>query len=393
VRIAVMCDAFPELSQTFVAGEIRALRRRGHDVTVLALGPPARAHRPPGLDDLEVAYLDGLRRPAKLAGLAATALRHPRRLGRDVRDRPSWRPAEAPGHPGAVAAAARRLARRGVERIHVHFAAGAALEGLRIGRLLGVPVSITAHAYEIFSAPRNLERKLREAAFVTSGCTYTVRHLRALAGPRHAARVHEIVMGVDARTFTRARPHPDAGRVLAVGRLVEKKGFADLVEACGPLRDAGVLERLTIVGEGPLEPALRARIAALGLGDRVELAGPRPPGAVRALLEEAAVLAMPCVVAADGDRDSLPVAVKEALAMEVPVVATDEVGLPELVDAGCGRLVAPRDPPALAAALAELLRLAPGERAGLGREGRRRVLERCDVDRETGRLLALMGAG
>lgn len=132
--------------------------------------------------------------------------------------------------------------------------------------------------------------------------------------------------------------------MVAIGRLVPKKGFGDLVEAVALLREhAAAPSRTVIVGEGPLRDGLEARIAELGLGDVIELRGACAPEDVRALLERAAVLAMPCVVAPDGDRDSMPVVVKEALAMEVPVVASREVGLPELVRPEWGRLHPPGD--------------------------------------------------
>src|SRR5439155_1052651 len=154
--------------------------------------------------------------------------------------------------------------------------------------------------------------------------------------------------------------------VLAVGRLVEKKGFGYLVEAAARLR----VERVWIVGDGPLRDELERQIARLGLEDTVELLGARGHEEVRELLEQAAVVAMPSVVAADGDRDTMPVVVKEALAMEVPVVASDEVGLPEVVHQGWGRLAPPGDPEALAGALGELLDLSPEARAEMGRAGR-----------------------
>jgi glycosyltransferase involved in cell wall biosynthesis len=202
-------------------------------------------------------------------------------------------------------------------------------------------------------------------------------------------RVHEMVMGVDADAFTRTRPHPGWATVLAVGRLVEKKGFGDLIAAAAR---APSLERLTIVGEGPLEAQLMAQAGQLRLEGRITFAGAQAPERVRELLEDAAVFAMPCVVAADGDRDSMPVVVKEAMAMEIPVVATNEVGLPELVDDEVGRLVAPHDPTALAAALEELLTMAPERRAEMGRRGRERVRERADVDRETAKLIGWIEA-
>src|SRR5439155_8657888 len=137
----------------------------------------------------------------------------------------------------------------------------------------------------------------------------------------------------------------------------------------------GALERVVIVGDGPLREELERLAEQEEAGELVEFAGARPPGEVRELLEAADLLAMPCVVASDGDRDTMPVVVKEALAMQVPVVASDEVGLPEIVDASCGRLVPAGDATALASALGEVLGLSPEERAALGRAGRQRVRE------------------
>ena len=377
-RIAVFCDRFPELTETFVVSEIAALRAEGCEVRVIAADRPSHEGPAPGVP---VTYLSEVSRARKARDGAWLAARDPQGWARDRADRAAWRPEEDPRRTAALAPVVRDLAAWGAEHVHVHFAAGAAIDGLRAGALLGVPVSITAHAWEIFRSPRNLRRKLERAAFATSGCAYNVEHLRREAP---GATVHEIVMGVDPEVFRRSCPHPERGPVLAVGRLVEKKGFADLVRAAALLDDP---PRVTIVGEGPLEGELRALAAELRAP--IDFAGALPPAAVRERLEDAAVLAMPCVVAADGDRDSMPVVVKEAMAMEVPVVATEEVGLPEIVDASCGRLVAPRDPAALAGALGEVLAMGVGARAALGRAGRERVLERCDVRTETRRLLAL----
>jgi colanic acid/amylovoran biosynthesis glycosyltransferase len=117
-----------------------------------------------------------------------------------------------------------------------------------------------------------------------------------------------------------------------------------------------------------------------------EFPGEQTPEQVRALLETADLLAAPCVVAANGDRDTMPVVVKEALAMEVPVVASDEVGLPEVVRPEWGRLVPPGDPEALARALDELLALPHDERVAMGRAGRAFVASHCNVFGESAKL-------
>jgi colanic acid/amylovoran biosynthesis glycosyltransferase len=183
-----------------------------------------------------------------------------------------------------------------------------------------------------------------------------------------------------------ARPRPKAG----VGRLVEKKGFAHLLEATALLRERGMAAHVVIGGDGPLRDQLESRIRELGLDGLVELPGVLEPDAVRSLLERAAVFAMPCVVAGDGDRDAMPVVVKEALSMEAPVVASDEVGLPEVVRPEWGRLVPPGDVEALAAAIDELLSLSPTERARMGSAGRAFVLDRFSLHREATKLTGLL---
>jgi colanic acid/amylovoran biosynthesis glycosyltransferase len=371
LRILVATDRFPELSETFVTAEIEALESLGHEVRVEALW---RSSTPGG-----ASYLadDGRRR--KLVDLLRLVARHPLACARDLLERRRWAREEPVRPLRMLAPAARRLARGGEQHVHVHFAAEAALAWMRIAAIAGVPYSVTAHAYEIFMSPANLREKLERAAFATTGCEYNLRHLREVA-PR--AEIHEIVMGVDGERFRRRTAYGGRGdrpHVVAVGRLIEKKGFRYLADAADELPDV----RFSIVGAGRLEEELRGR--------RVELLGPRPPDAVRELLEGADLLAMPCVVAEDGDRDSMPVVVKEALAMEVPVVASDEVGLPELVRPGWGRLVPPRDSRALARAIAELLALPESERAAMGRAGRAHVLEAASVHRETEKLAGLIG--
>ena len=374
--VEIRCERFPVLSETFVANEARALARLGHDVVV-----HAHERGDGGPTGVPATYRDDTT-SQRVAALVRLALRHPRGVLGDLAARRRWR-REEPVAPLRVLAP--HILRRGPRHVHVHFARESALDALREHRITGAAFSVTAHAYDIFAAPANLAEKLETAEFATTGCEYNARHLRTVA-PR--ADLHVVVMGVDPEVFRRGRPHPDAPVVLAVGRLVEKKGFAHLVRAMADpqLRNA----RLRLIGDGPLRTSLAADAARLGVGERVRLLGSLPPDAVRAQLEEAAVLAMPCVVAADGDRDSMPVVVKEALAMEVPVVATDEVGLPEVVRPQFGRLVAPGDPGALASALAELLALPVSARAQMGARGRAHVERHAALAAETGKLSDLL---
>jgi colanic acid/amylovoran biosynthesis glycosyltransferase len=360
--VVVLLDRFPVLTETFVVNELLALRAAGHEVRVEAL------ERGDGEAPVPTRY----RERGTLRDLGRLLARHPLRCAADLLARPRLRREEWVRPLRDLAPVARRL--RAGEHIHVHFAAGAALDAMRIAALTGSAYSVTAHAWDIWLAPRNLRAKLERAAFATTGCEYNARHLRELA-PR--ARIHTLVMGVDPDRLRRNAPLPGGRTVLGVGRLVAKKGFGDLARAA-----EGLDAHVRIVGAGPLRESLQG----------VELTGALDPDAVRAELERADVLAMPCVVAPDGDRDSMPVVVKEAMAMELMVVASDEVGLPECVRAPWGRLVPPGDPVALRAALEQVLALSAQERAAAGAAGRAWVLEHADVHRETARLAELIAA-
>lgn len=371
--VQIRCEQFPVLSETFVVNEASALARLGHDVEVYAHERPDAPG--PSAEGVRVRYRSDETRGTRARAVIGLAVRHPIGVLRDLLARRRWR-REEPVAPLRLLAPG--LGGLGERHVHVHFAKASALDALRAHRLLGVPFSLTAHAYDIYAAPANLAEKLAAAAFVTTGCEYTARDLRAT---RPDVRV--VVMGVDTERFRRATDHPERHTVLAVGRLVEKKGFVHLVRAAADPALRRHLDELRIVGDGPLHGELLREARRLGVDDIVTLAGALPPDGVRAELERAALLAMPCVVAANGDRDSMPVVVKEAMAMEVPVVASDEVGLPEIVREPFGRLVAPGDPAALARALAELLRLTAVQRAQLGRAGREHVVGAADLMRET----------
>lgn len=347
--IVVLCDRADELTETFVAGEVAALRALGRDVALRALA-------------------GAWERPSWRAA-ARLALRHPVGCLRDLAARRRWRREELVPPLRVIAP----LARPGAH-YHAHFATAPALAAMRLARITGAPWSFTGHGYDLYLRPANLAEKARTATFACATCDYSARDLRAFGG-----RVEVIVMGVDLERFRRARPHPGGRTVLAVGRLVEKKGFGVLAQAA---RALGGDARVIVAGDGPLRDDL----------DGVERLGAVPHDRVRELLEDADLLCMPCVVGADGDRDSQPVVVKEALAMEVPVVASDAVGLPEVVQPGWGTLVPPGDAAALAAAIRDELDRPVAERAARGAAGRAFVSGYADVREQARRLLALIDA-
>jgi glycosyltransferase involved in cell wall biosynthesis len=190
--------------------------------------------------------------------------------------------------------------------------------------------------------------------------------------------------GVTARTDSPPSPlHPltpsRVPLILSVGRLVEKKGFPDLIAACARLKKSGRRFACAIYGEGPLHGELAALIERLDLADCVTLAGERGQAELIPIFQRAAIFALAPFVTEDNDRDGIPNVLVEAMACGLPVVSTAVAGIPELVRHGeNGLMVAPRDVPALAGALAALLDDQPS-RERMGSAARTTVVAEFDL--------------
>jgi len=358
---------FPRFSETFILTEILELENRGHGVAVLSLKKPddGRFHAEQSQVKAKVNYLPELFRDAPRTFLRAhirMASRRPkaylsclftamRLLG----------PATASFLYAPMAAEV--AVSSGWSHIHAHFANLPAVTALFTARLTGLPFTFTAHAKDIFikGTSRPLLRLLfREATRVVTVSDYNLHYLREIqdAATTHPDRIVRIYNGIDLDRFLPGNDDHAESRplILAIGRLVEKKGFDDLLEACRILTENKISYRCRIVGKGPLQEALANRISTLGLENDVALCGPRPRGEIARMLREAAILAAPCVEAGDGNRDGLPTVVLEAAASGVPVVATEVTGMREaVVDGVTGRVVAPGSPREFAGALEELL--------------------------------------
>jgi glycosyltransferase involved in cell wall biosynthesis len=355
-RIGYVLKVYPRFSETFVVNEILAHEAAGATVEIFALRPPTegRFHEQLARVRAPVTYLPhhGLR-AADLWGQVRAAAADPAFWER-------FAPArfETVDDVAQALALADLVRQRGIAHLHAHFATSATTVARLAARLAGVSYSFTAHAKDLYHdsvCPDDLRRKLADAAAVVTVSDYNVDYLRAQFGA-DAARVRRVYNGLDLERFPYQAPLGRPPRVVAVGRLVAKKGFNVLVQACAILRDQGRQIECLIVGAGECRAALEAQIAGLGLGATVRLVGPRPQGEVIELVRGGAVFAAPCVVGDDGNRDGMPTVLLEAMALGTPCVATAVTGIPELVaDGVTGLLVPQRDPAALAAALARLL--------------------------------------
>ena len=356
-RIGYVLKMYPRFSETFVVTEILAMEEHGADIEIFSLRSPVdgRFHETLAQVRAPVTYIAQRSRAVDLwtvlgrsrAELGESLDRHlADLLAHDVSD--ACQAVE-------LAAMART---RGLTHLHAHFGSVSATVARLAAQLAGVGYSITLHAKDIYHEDVDetlLEAKIRDSDVSVTVSDYNLRFLRE----RYAAqsdRVTRIYNGIDLERFPYSPPRDRAPLVLAVGRLVEKKGFRYLVDAVALLRDRGVLARLSVVGEGAEEGALRAQVHALALDDLVTFHGPQTQAETREHIRRAAVMAAPCVIGVDGNRDGLPTTILECLALGTPVVATPVTGIPEAVlDDRTGLIVPESDAEALAFALARLI--------------------------------------
>ncbi|MFQ5628509.1 MAG: glycosyltransferase family 4 protein, partial [bacterium] len=178
--------------------------------------------------------------------------------------------------------------------------------------------------------------------------------------------------------------------LLAVGRLVEKKGFPYLIEACKQLREQGIQFRCEIAGDGPMHAQLEKQVWQSGLDDAIVLHGALPPEEIKKFYAQASLFVLPSFITKSGDRDGIPNVILEAMAMALPVVATRVSGIPEaIVHEETGLLVPEKDADALAQAIINLLSN-PARRQQLGNAGRERVTHKFTLEANVKQKMELM---
>jgi colanic acid/amylovoran biosynthesis glycosyltransferase len=397
VRIAYVVSRFPDPSETFVLRELNAVERRD-DVTVdlFALFPPKNPFVHPDAERWVQrlfrvspgAAASGTffwlrHRPVRTASalslVVATHWRKPARLGRAL-----LACTAAAGH-------ARTMRELQPEHIHAHFATYPALAAWLCGRLLDIPYSFTAHAHDIYIDQLHVRTLIRDAEAVAVISVFNKRFLAAYASGTETP-LQVVRCGVTPAAYAfRPRTLPATGpvRAICVATLNELKGHRVLLDALamgGP-----ELDRIEVafVGSGPLEDELRAHTVRLGLEERVSFEGTRSEDEVADMLDAADVFVLASVRTPTGWMDGIPVAMIEALAAGLPVIASRLSGIPELVrDGETGLLARPNDPADIARALRALIADPDGtlQRALAGRQ---LIEEQFDIERSADQMLEI----
>ena len=389
-EVAYLFERFPSFGQTFCYREVAELERQGTTVQVYAIRRPGgepkqdwdeqlvrRVHYLPEENEL-VREVDQSLRAGKVPEAARAAIEQWGRQSDFLR-------------LYQAVYVGLRMQQDGVRRVHAHFAGMAARTAFWINQFFGIPFSFTAHANDIF-APRDFVVSLAKLADAAVGIVtvsdYAAEFLRHRF-PEAAGKVHRIYNGVDLARFLRVTVDNGIPAIVSIGRLIEKKGFADLISACGLLKSRGRLFACEIIGEGPLEAALQSQIAEDGLEACVRLAGPLTQSEIALRLSHATIFALPCVREEGGGMDNLPTVIMEAMAAGLPVVSTALAGVPEMVETGVnGVLVLEHHPTALAAAI-EYLIADPVEARRFGDRGRALAQEKFSIEASVRALRAL----
>lgn len=387
-RIAVVLKGYPRLSETFIAQELLGLEQRGCRLDIHSLRAPYDPATHPIHDEIA----------ASVNYLPEYLWRAPLRVLRGW-----WRARQLPGYKDARQAfrddyrrdrTPNRIRRFGqacvlasdldpaTGMIYAHFLHTPTSVARYAAKIRGLPYAISAHAKDIWTTPDwEKSEKIQDAEWLTTCTAYGADHLRGLVG-QDAGKVLLQYHGLD---FTRFAPvpriseHPGPVRIASVGRLVEKKGYDDLLDALAQL--PGDLDwQLEHIGGGALEQQMSAQAARLGLSDRITWQGRKPQSDVKDLLARADIFVLASKIAGDGDRDGLPNVLMEAQAMGVACISTAVSAIPELIlDGETGRLVPPGDPEALALAITELARDAD-LRETLAAAASQRVREAFDMN-------------
>ncbi len=404
-RIAYLCSQYPAVSHTFVLREVRALRELGAEISTFSVRRAGSDHvlswadhrafastyaiLPPSWRALFTAHLQ-LGATAPFAYLS-TLLRALRLAPPGVRGR-LWQCF----YFAESVLLWRECRRLGIRHIHVHLANTAADVAL-LASSLGSAVeperpwswSFTMHGPTEFAdvSHYRLAAKAQDARFVVCISDYARSQMMALTPPETWHGLHVIHVGLPLEQFPPSRSERTRQRtptILCLGRLVPEKGQAILLEAAALLYRRGNDLSVTLAGDGPSRGALEGLAEKLGIASRVTFAGAVGQDEIHALYADASIFCLPSFA------EGIPVALMEAMAMELPVVSTTITGIPELIDdTRSGLLVPPGRVDALADALKRLL-AEPALRRELGSRGRSKVERDFDLAKCAEQLYALL---
>lgn len=387
LKVAYIVGSYPFINITFIYREIMAMRRQGVDVEIVSMLRPQEGYvlEEARAEMDQVLYVQPLNWLRLIWANLFFLVTQPVTYGRTLlhfTTRPHKTMVQrlkTVGHFAMGVLVAWQLRGKKLHHVHGHFADRATVVAHVSAKLLGIHHSFTAHAKDIYAENVFLNDKIKDATFMSTCTGFNRDYLTHLTDQPH--KVHLLYHGLDFSEFTHLARQPlDPPLILAIGKLNEKKGFPYLIEACAGLQQQGQRFQCWIIGEGPDRADLTGQIARHHLEGVVQLKGNMPFSQVLAALSQATLFALPCVVAANNDRDGIPNVILEAMAAGVPVISTPISAIPEAIHHNeTGYLVESRNVPQLTDGLNYLLN-SPAERERLAQAARRFVQKNFEVN-------------
>ena len=413
-QIGYLLRSYPRLSQTFILNEILALEKIGVSIQIFALTNPYEKVVQMQVDQVQapVHYLDediqprSLRNKLKenaqvaslhLMGYLRSLVYIAANSGIDEGYAASnrWECFLQAVHLIYLLVLKERRTGKRIDHLHAHFAHDPALIAYLVHCMTGIPFSFTAHARDLYQVPQKiLTDRIRQASAVITCCRANLEYLNQIA-PTQQPKFSLVYHGVNLKDFQPvsnpgANSPPNGPLILSVGRLVEKKGFQDLLEALLIVKSTGQHFQCAIYGDGPLRQQLMQWIEDHGLSGDVKLMGDRTQQELISVYQYATLFTLTPLQTDDGDRDGIPNVLVEAMAVGLPVITTAVAGIPELVEHNLnGLLYQPHDVGGISSGIIELLRNAD-KRKQLGGVASKKVTEQFDITQAASRLKALL---
>jgi colanic acid/amylovoran biosynthesis glycosyltransferase len=391
IRLAYLVSQYPTAGHAFILREVRKLRELGFDIHVASIRAP---DRPPG--NLTAEELDEYRRtrfivssnaPAIAAAHIAAFCRNPIRYLAGLFFALTLRGPIGKNFFYFVEAVIVGQWMRGAKLSHVHIHFSSTV-GLIAQRVFPITTSVTMHGSDEFLDPRgfHLAEKIAQAKFITTVSSYGRAALMNASNWGEWNKIELLPLGIDPEIFQPRpfRDNPAVFEILCVGRLVPVKALHVLLESISLLKERKRAVRLRLVGDGPERAELERDVSERGLGDCVRFEGRLDQDRLREVYRDADIFVLPSFL------ESLPVVLMEAMATEIPCVATWVGGVADLIRHEIdGLLIPPGNAGAVAAAI-ERLRDDPELRKRLGAAGRLRVLDKYDLSKNTAALADAM---
>ena len=400
LKLGYLISRYPAISHTFILREVLELRRAGIAIDVASINGLDRAAAELTTQEQVESDKTFYVKKSGIAGALSSNLRvlvtrpvgyfrglwYALRLGHsDPR-----RIAMGAFYFVEAAMVGRWMQRKHLRHLHIHFATPAATVGLILSRIFPFTISITVHGPDEFYdvSAYLLAEKIAGSRFLCVIGQFARSQLMKLSPVSEWAKIEVTPLGVDANLF-KPRPHRhliDCLEVLCVGRLVPAKGQHILLAAVTRLIAEGRRVRLRLVGDGPDRGSLDEAVRAAQIQSHVIFDGAVNQDRIREIYQSADVFALASFA------EGIPVVLMEAMAMEIPCIATWITGIPELIrDSIDGLLVAPSDEAGLADAMARLMDDS-ALRLRLGVAGRARVIDQFDLERNVGHLARVFQA-